>query len=307
MLNAMTIDVEDYFHVTAFENQVERHSWDKYPSRVEANTRRLLEMLARRQVRATFFVLGWIAKHFPGLVREIDAAGHEIGSHSYWHRLIYHMSPDEFRTDLRDSRNVLEDIIGKPVTAFRAPSYSGVRKTLWALEVLAEEGFCHDSSIFPVHHDRYGIADAERRPHLVAGKVWEYPPSVWRLWRVNVPVAGGGYFRLFPARWTAFCIRSLNRQGLPFLFYIHPWELDPEQPRLPCRLTTRCRHYVNLAASAGKLERLLDEFRFGRLTESLEAFLASPACGVALATRDDRDAASRDGPSSLRPDTSDCA
>lgn len=278
MLNALTIDVEDYYHATAFEKRIDRRQWDDYPSRVTPNTHRILQLLDRHQVRATFFILGWVAHRFPSLVRAIADAGHEVGCHSYWHRLIYRMTPEEFHADLKQGRAVLEDVLGSPVTAYRAPCFSITRQSLWALDILREEGFQYDSSIFPIRHDRYGIPDANPLPHRLADapqEMWEFPPSVVRLWKANLPIAGGGYFRLYPVRWTAHCIRRLQRLGRPFMFYIHPWELDPSQPRLPGSLIARWRHYLNLSSTERKLDWLLRQFRFGCLSESLRSFISS--------------------------------
>jgi polysaccharide deacetylase family protein (PEP-CTERM system associated) len=272
ILNAFTVDVEDYFQVSAFEKHVHREAWDRYPCRVVDNTRRIMDLLQRHEVRATFFVLGWIARRFPNLAREIDAAGHEIGSHGYWHRLIYEQTPEQFRRDLRQSRAALEDAIGRRVSAYRAASFSITEQSLWALEILAEEGFSVDSSVFPIRHDRYGIPGAEPRLHrreTPCGGLWEFPPSVARFLRLHVPVSGGGYFRLFPLAWTCYWLRRINRiEQEPFVFYVHPWEVDPRQPRMsgPSRLS-RFRHYVNLTANLGKLDGLLRQFRFGRLCD----------------------------------------
>lgn len=270
MLHAMTIDVEDYFHVSAFEGQISRQRWDSYPSRVVANTRKLLRLFERRQVRATFFVLGWVGHRFPGLVKEIARDGHEIACHSYWHRLIYQQTPEEFAQDLRLARTVLEDAVSMPVRAYRAPSYSITRQSLWALDILAAEGFQYDSSIFPIYHDRYGIPDAERFPHRVSGgtgELWEFPPSVMRLGRLNLPVAGGGYFRLYPVAWTAFCVEHVQRLGQPFVFYLHPWELDPGQPCMGKSRWRHWRHYLNLSSTEKKLDQLLQRCSFGCLSE----------------------------------------
>jgi polysaccharide deacetylase family protein (PEP-CTERM system associated) len=230
MLNAFTIDVEDYFQVTAFERHIGREAWAGFESRVALGTYRLLDLLARHNTLATFYVLGWVAERFPELVRDIQSAGHEIGSHSYWHRLVYELSPDEFRDDLVLSLRAIEDATGQTVTNYRAPSFSITRRSLWALDILAEHGIACDSSIFPIHHDRYGIPNA--RPHIhrfdtASGSLWEFPPSVSRVGRVNLPVSGGGYFRLYPLSFTVSCLRQINRAGRPFMFYIHPWELDP--------------------------------------------------------------------------------
>lgn len=270
-INALSIDVEDYFQVSGFESVVSRDDWDHYPSRVVNNTRRILEILDEHSVVGTFFVLGWVAEKFPSLVQEIDAAGHEIGSHSYWHRLVYQLSPSEFRDDLRRSKQVLEDIIGRSVESYRAPSFSITKQSLWALEILAEEGIRFDSSIFPVHHDRYGIPGARQEIHDLEtshGTLCEFPMTVARLGRMNVPASGGGYFRLYPYWLTRRLISKVNRAGQPLMFYLHPWEVDPEQPRINgVRLLSRSRHYINLTQTQAKLKRLLNDFAFGTMTD----------------------------------------
>jgi polysaccharide deacetylase family protein (PEP-CTERM system associated) len=275
ILNAFTVDVEDYYQVSAFEKHVHRDEWDQWESRVVASTQRLLTLLDRHSVKGTFFVLGWVAQRYPQLVREIHDRGHEIGSHGYWHRLIYENSPEEFRADLRRSRDVLEDVTGVRVTAHRAASFSITARSLWALEILAEEGFTVDSSIFPIRHDRYGIPGAEPRLHQLttpAGQLWEFPPSVARFGRMNLPVSGGGYFRLYPFVLTSYCLRKINRARHAFMFYVHPWEVDPDQPRVPARSKlTRFRHYVGLRGTERKLDRLLTRFRFGRVSDVIEA------------------------------------
>jgi polysaccharide deacetylase family protein (PEP-CTERM system associated) len=294
IVNVLSIDVEDYYQVTNFENQVERRHWDQYPSRVVANTRRLLDMLDRHQIRATFFVLGWVGRQFPGLVREITRQGHEVGCHSYWHRLIYQQSPEEFREDLRLARDVLESAAGTSVTAYRAPSYSITRNSLWALDILKDEGFRHDSSIFPTYHPRYGIPEAKSYPHRLSnehGSLWEFPPSVAQFLGWNIPVAGGGYFRLYPAQWTACGFRHINRLGHHGVFVIHPWEIDPDQPRLkeikiqkadsPARVSElgfgirnlgfrAWRHYLNLESTEKKLDWFLKQLAFGALGDVAE-------------------------------------
>lgn len=272
LLNAFTVDVEDYFHVSAFETVVCRDEWDRYEVRVVANTRRLLELLDRHGVAATFFVLGWVAQKCPELVREIHGCGHEIGCHGFWHRLIYEQSPEEFRSDLRQARDLLADTVGEPITAFRAPSFSITKRSLWALDILAEEGFQADSSVFPTRHDRYGIPQADPRIHQIAtrsGPIWELPPAVARLGPVKLPASGGGYFRLYPVGLTLRLLSKINgKYGRPFVFYVHPWEVDPDQPQIatPSRLS-RARHYLNLATTEKKLERLLGSFRFGPVRE----------------------------------------
>lgn len=274
-LNAFSVDVEDYYQVTAFERRINRRDWANFASRVVPNTERVLRLLDRHQVVATFYVLGWVADRFPDLVRAIDRAGHEIGSHSYWHRLIYNLQPEDFRADLRQSKSALENIIGKPVVAFRAPSFSITRKSLWALDILAEEGFTSDSSIYPIYHDRYGIPGAKTGLHRLdtsRGELWEFPPAVARFGPFNLPVSGGGYFRLYPLAVTTQLLGRLNDEQQPFVFYIHPWELDPEQPRLAAAsFVSRRRHYVNLASTERKLDRLLSRFHFGRVADSINS------------------------------------
>jgi polysaccharide deacetylase family protein (PEP-CTERM system associated) len=272
-LHAFTVDVEDYFQVSAFERHIPRDHWSRYESRVEGNTRALLRLLERHDARGTFFVLGWVADHHPRLVRDIQRAGHEIGSHGYWHRLAYHQTPAEFRADARRTRDALEQLVGTAVTAYRAPSFSITRRSLWALEILAEEGFTVDSSVFPVRHDRYGVPDAPTGPHrrdTPAGSLWEFPPAVLPLGRFNLPVGGGGYFRLYPWLCTRYLLSRVASLGQPFLFYIHPWEIDPRPPRLQVgSRPARLRHSLNLTSTPDKLERLLRTFRFGRLRDVL--------------------------------------
>jgi len=279
-INAFTVDVEDYYHVSAFEDRIPRERWDEYESRVVPNTERMLKLLDEFQVRGTFFILGWVADRHPQLVRDIQRAGHEIGCHSFWHRLVYNMTPDDFREDLLQSAKVIEEITGERVTAYRAPSFSITAKSLWALDILIDEGFRIDSSVFPVVHDRYGIPGAERAPHVIEGQngqLAEFPPSVYPLGKWNLPISGGGYFRLFPRRMTKHCLGHINtRENRPFMFYVHPWELDHEQPRLAGSRLSRFRHYVNLKHTQSKLRDLLGAFRFGTLSESLQHVTPAP-------------------------------
>lgn len=266
VINMMTVDVEDYFQVSAFDRVVSRESWNSCESRIVANTNRVLELFASCRVRATFFVLGWIAERFPELVRDIAAAGHEIASHGYHHQLIYQLTPQQFREDVHASKGVLEALTGRPVLGFRAPSYSLVTSTLWALDTLIDEGYIYDASIFPIHHDRYGIPDAKRHAHIVqrrAGALIEVPASTVRAGNLNLPIAGGGYFRLLPYSWTRWGIRRVNRtERQPVVFYFHPWEVDPNQPRLPVGPATRVRHYSGLSSTTARLRRLLHDFQF---------------------------------------------
>jgi polysaccharide deacetylase family protein (PEP-CTERM system associated) len=280
LLNALTIDVEDFFQVSAFDDCVDRSRWDEYESRVVIGTGKILDILENAGVRATFFVLGWVADRQPELVRAIHAAGHEIASHGYWHRLIYQQTPDEFRADVRRSRALLEDLIGKAVTAYRAPSFSITRRNLWAFDVLIEEGFELDSSVYPTFHHRYGIAGAPLGPHRVvrpSGTIWEFPGTVWRGLGYPLPVGGGGYFRLYPYWLTRVGLGAINRSGRPFVAYLHPWELDPGQPRLRPGRVKAFRHYVNLRRSEKRLARMLGEFRMGTLAEAFADWQRSRA------------------------------
>lgn len=262
----MSVDVEDYFHVNAFDGLVPRSRWDSMESRVAANTDRLLAIFDEFGVRATFFVLGWVGRRHPQLVRRIAAAGHEIASHGYAHRLVYDQTPAAFRADVRRAKTVLEQLCGRRVAGYRAPSYSITRRSLWALDILAEEGYTYDSSIFPIRHDRYGIPDSARMPYYItrrAGSILEVPGSTTRVGPVNLPVAGGGYFRLLPYWWTRWGISRVNRlEGQPVVFYLHPWEIDPDQPRLPAGRLSRFRHYRNLHRTEPRLRQLLQDFRF---------------------------------------------
>jgi len=276
VVNALTVDVEDYFQVSAFEGVVSRDGWGSYESRVATNTGRLLDVFAEFGVRATFFVLGWVAERHPSLVARIASAGHEVASHGHTHRLIYTMTPAEFREDLRRAKNALEDAGGVRIVGFRAPSYSITSRSQWALDVLIEEGYRFDSSIFPIHHDRYGIASAPRHPHVItrrAGSILEVPPSTVRLGGVNLPIAGGGYFRLMPYLWTRWALRRVNRrEAQPVTFYLHPWEIDTGQPRLAAPWLSRFRHYQNLARTMPRLRRLLTDFRFDSIAATLREF-----------------------------------
>ncbi|MBN2339776.1 MAG: DUF3473 domain-containing protein [Acidobacteria bacterium] len=267
MLNAFSVDVEDYFQVEAFASCVSPSDWGTYACRVERNIELILEMLERHRTRATFYVLGWVAERHPRLVRQIGAAGHEIGCHGHAHQRIHRQDRREFREDVRRARLCLADQAQAPVECYRAPSFSITRSTLWALDVLAEEGFRVDSSIFPVRHDLYGIPDAERFPHVRNGIV-EFPPTTVRLAGTNLPAAGGGYLRLFPLGVTRWAIRRVNGvERRPVMVYFHPWELDPDQPRIRAPLRSRFRHYTSLGGMQGKVDRLLGEFRFSTVTE----------------------------------------
>ncbi len=256
---------------------VAREQWAEFPSRVYQNTCRLLDLFAEVDVKATFFVLGWVAERFPDLVKEIQDAGHEIGSHSYSHQLIFDMQQEDFRTDLRRSKDILEQITGCEVTTFRAPSFSITNDSKWALDILVQEGFRFDSSIFPTHHDRYGIPDAKKEIHEIttdSGALFEFPMSVSRLMGlVNLPVSGGGYFRLYPYALSKRLLRSINRER-PFMFYLHPWEVDPDQPEITgVPYLARKRHRVNLDKTLDKLKKLLNDFEFSTMTDVMSQHL----------------------------------
>ena len=273
IVNAMSVDVEDYFQASAFDRVVSRADWHGLESRVVGNTHRLLTLFDQHGVRATFFVLGWVAERFPALVREIADLGHEVASHGFHHQLIYTLAPEQFREDVRRAKAVVEDAAGCAVVGYRAPSFSVVKSTLWALDVLLEEGYEYDASIFPIHHDRYGIPDAPRHIHRIArsaGGIVEVPGSTARVGSTNLAIAGGGYFRLLPyavIKWGIQRVNTVDHQ--PVVFYLHPWEIDPDQPRLPVGRTTRFRHYVGLDTALRRMERLVTDFRFDSIRSML--------------------------------------
>jgi len=282
--NAMTVDVEDYFQVAAFEKCIRREDWPRWPARVEDNTRRVLELFARRGVHATFFVLGWVAERFPALVRDIGAAGHEVASHGFGHERLTNITRSQFREGVVRTKRLLEDINGSAVYGYRAPSYSVGPTTLWAHEELREAGYRYSSSIVPIHHDLYGMPAAPRfafftgRPGLL-----EIPVTTVRLWGRNWPRGGGGYFRLLPYALFKRGLRRVNRrEQRPGVFYFHPWEIDPAQPRVPgAALKSRFRHYLNLARTAPRVERLMRDFRFDRMDR---VFLAPGHVSYPVAT-----------------------
>ncbi len=285
ILNAFTVDVEDYFQVAALASAIDRASWPLRESRVERNTGVLLDMLAESGVRGTFFVLGWIAERHPALIRRIAAAGHEIACHGYSHQLVYSQSADEFREETTRSKRTLEDLTGQSVLGYRAASFSITRQSLWALDVLIDLGFQYDSSIFPIRHDRYGIPGADPHPAVLAAPsgrtLIEFPMSAARFAGVAVPVSGGGYFRLLPYAVTRAGLRQINgRFGRPFTFYLHPWEIDPGQPRVPVGWLSRFRHYTNLDRCESRLRRLLREFRFGAMHEVLQGLGLWPSAAT---------------------------
>ena len=265
MQNYLTIDVEDYFQVAAFADIISPKDWDAMEQRVQINIAPLLRLLKKYEVLATFFVVGWIAEHNPDIVRAILDDGHDIGCHSYWHRNIYELTPEAFRKDTLKAKTILENICNRKITAYRAPSYSITKKSLWALDILKEMGFTTDSSIFPIRHDIYGIPDAPRfRYKLPQQGMEEFPISTAIFFGQKIPVAGGGYFRLLPYWFTKLALKKINnREKQPFVFYLHPWEIDNAQPRFKqARLLSKFRHYNNLNKTMDRLERLLNDFDF---------------------------------------------
>lgn len=279
MINAITIDVEDYFQVNAFARDIKPEEWHTFPLRVEANTMRILDLLDEFTLRGTFFVLGWIAERVPSLVKAIHRRGHEIACHGYGHQLIYSLTPREFRADVSKAKKIIEDICGERVCGYRAPSYSITNKSLWALDVLVEEGFTYDSSIFPIIHDVYGLPGGKRFPHKIpthSGRIQEFPISTFNLrlggWHTQLPISGGGYLRLFPANLVGWAIQSINdKEKQPAIVYFHPWEIDPGQPRIKTRLKSRFRHYLNLERMEQKIRHLMENLRFSTVRECLAA------------------------------------
>lgn len=266
--NAMTIDVEDYFQVSAFAPHIARNQWDSMPCRVERNVMRILDLLDTHQAKGTFFTLGWVAERYPQLVREIVSRGHELASHGYGHLRASDQTEVEFRTDVTQAKKILEDLSGVAVTGYRAPSFSIGARNLWAFDVLSDAGYQYSSSVYPIKHDHYGMPDAPRfafqpRQHGLI----ELPPTTLKMWGRNFPASGGGYFRLLPYSVSAWMLRRVNQQDdRACIFYFHPWEIDPEQPRQHgISLKTRFRHYVNLSRMEGRLTRLLKDFQWDRM------------------------------------------
>jgi len=275
-----SVDVEEYFQVSAFEARVARSEWERFESRLAGEVARLLELLARHQARATAFVLGWVAERQPELIRSIARAGHEIASHGWDHARVTHQTPLQFRESVRRTKDVLEDITGTPVVGFRAPSFSIVPGREWALDILIEEGYRYDSSLFPVRRPGYGYPNGSPDPYWLgrpAGRLAEVPPTTLHWWGLRLPAAGGAYFRLLPYGVVRAALRRCERRGVPGTFYIHPWELDPAQPRLDVSWPTRVRHYGGLRRTAERLQWLLAEFRFTAIGDTVAALSAAPA------------------------------
>lgn len=270
--HGMSFDIEEHFQVAAFDSPARRRQWTVLESRVERNMDVILGHLDANGVKATMFILGWVGERCPSLIRRIVDAGHEVGSHGYAHELISVQTPQQFREDVRRAKRVLEDITGIEIKGYRAPTFSITDETIWALTILVEEGYAYDSSIFPVMHDQYGIPGANPSPHLLstnAGPIWEVPPSTCQIGGVRLPIAGGGYFRLFPYWVLAWLLKKVEAEGETLVMYLHPWEFDAEQPRMSGPLLSRFRHYMNLNKTEDRFIRLLQDFSFGPLCEVL--------------------------------------
>ena len=272
VVNALTIDVEDYFQVSAFVPHIERSAWERQTSRIERNIDCILEILAGADTRATFFTLGWIAERYPRMVRHIVAQGHELASHGYAHDRASELHPDQFTADVVLAKAILEDVAGTEVTGYRAPSFSIGHGNLWAFDCLSEAGYLYSSSIYPVRHDHYGMPDAPRFAHRLHNGLLELPITTTRLMSRNLPAGGGGFFRLLPYRASKWAIERVNRvDRQPAIFYFHPWEIDPHQPRIRgVSAKTRFRHYLNLDRTESRLDRLLSDFRWDRIDRVFE-------------------------------------
>jgi polysaccharide deacetylase family protein (PEP-CTERM system associated) len=276
----MSVDVEDYFQVEAFSQQVSRDDWDRFPSRVVANTQRSLDLFDACGTKATYFVLGWVAHRFPALVRDIHARGHELACHSFWHKPVCSLSPETFRADLRMACGAIGDATGVRPLGYRAPSWSITPDSLWALDVLAEEGFVYDASIFPIRHDLYGHPGGKRFPHRIATgsgrELIEFPSSTVRLFGANLPAGGGGYLRILPYAFNDWALSRLAAEdGRAIVVYFHPWEIDPEQPRLAGPWKSRFRHYTGLGRMERRLRRLMQTRRFQAFRDILNSASAA--------------------------------
>jgi len=276
MKHAMTIDVEDYFHVAAFAKVINPSEWEDYPSRVVKNTEAILQLFCDKGIKATFFCLGWVAEREPDLIRRIASQGHEIASHGYSHQLVYSQTPEVFRDETMRSKELLENICQNSVTGYRAASYSITSKSTWALEILAELGFTWDSSIFPIKHDNYGMPNSPEHPYKIAlsegRSLTEFPLTTAKVGPFSLPAAGGGYFRQYPYALSKWLFkRASENQTKPQIFYLHPWEVDPHQPRIQnASLFSKFRHYTNIKKCMGRLERMVDDFSFTTMTQALE-------------------------------------
>jgi polysaccharide deacetylase family protein (PEP-CTERM system associated) len=306
--DGLSVDVEDYYHVEAFADKIAPSMWPDLPSRVGDNTRRVLDLLDRASAKATFFILGWVAERQPKIVREILSAGHELGCHSYWHRRVFRLTREEFREDTRRALGAIEDAGGQAVPGYRAPTFSIVAKSLWALEILAQEGFIYDSSVFPIRHDLYGMPQAPRFPFRwrcsSEQSIYEIPLTTVRMLGWNFPVGGGGYLRILPMGYTRWALQRIrHHEHKPAVVYFHPWELDPGQPRLQGRWKSLFRHYFNLKRMEPRLAALLSQSRFVPLGEYLRRNLERgplPERDLALPARQATLAAARARPEGWR-------
>lgn len=267
LVNAITIDVEDYFQVSAFLPYIKRNEWDSFECRVEKNINKILNLLNKNNTKATFFTLGWIAKRYPSMIKKIVDAGHELASHGYGHARVTDLTNEEFYQDVSRAKNILEDIGGKQVLGYRAPSFSIGSKNLWALEILSETGHRYSSSIYPVKHDHYGTPDAPRFIYKSHEDLLEIPPTTIRIFNRNIPASGGGYFRLYPYCVSRWMLKQVNKKDKKSsVFYFHPWEIDSDQPKIPnIDAKNKFRHYINIENTEKKLDRLLQDFKWNRM------------------------------------------
>ncbi|MCU7801825.1 MAG: DUF3473 domain-containing protein [Candidatus Thiodiazotropha sp. (ex Lucinoma borealis)] len=274
ILNAMTVDVEDYYQVSAFSKQIKKDDWGNFTSRVDLNTNHILDIFEKFKIKGTFFILGWVAEREQKLIRKISDQGHEIGCHGYRHDLVYNQTRDIFTEETQKSKRIIEDITGKAVNGYRAASYSITKKSIWAMDVLCEAGFKYDSSIFPIIHDRYGIPNAKTIPHVYntesGNRIIEFPLSTIGIGNKRMPISGGGYFRLFPYWLTQLGLKKINKNNLPFIFYMHPWEIDINQPKIKSTLLSEFRHYNNIDKFEARLISLINDFKFTTVSDVLQ-------------------------------------
>lgn len=272
-MHCLTFDIEEHFQVSRFDSPIRRRHWGSFESRVAPNTCKVLELLARHQTKATFFVLAWVAERHPRLIKQIAECGHEIASHGYGHELVTAQTPELFRADVKKAKQILENLTGSPIQGYRAPGFTITRETLWALPILAEEGYTYDSSVVPIRHDHCGLPGADPWHHLrqtASGPIWEVPPSTVNLGAVRLPIAGGSYFRLLPFSVLFLLFKRIERQGRPLVMYFHPWELDPQQPRMEGPFLSRLFHYLNLGKMESRLSTLLSTFRFAPIAKQID-------------------------------------
>jgi polysaccharide deactylase family protein, PEP-CTERM locus subfamily len=272
-VHCLTFDIEEHFQVSRFDSPIRRRHWGSFESRVAPNTCKVLELLARHQTKATFFVLAWVAERHPRLIKQIAECGHEIASHGYGHELVTAQTPELFRADVKKAKQILENLTGSPIQGYRAPGFTITRETLWALPILAEEGYTYDSSVVPIRHDHCGLPGADPWHHLrqtASGPIWEVPPSTVNLGAVRLPIAGGSYFRLLPFSVLFLLFKRIERQGRPLVMYFHPWELDPQQPRMEGPFLSRLFHYLNLGKMESRLSTLLSTFRFAPIAKQID-------------------------------------